>query len=302
LSYKQNNMKNQSNHIIDERLFENLDKFRSLDAAEDWAKVRVRMGIPTEDHPRVSAEKRGHLWYWSAAATIIILLGVGWLTGRIQLTTPNMVVASTGETKREVLLPDGSVVNLNRNSELSYPEKFGRKSREVSFSGEGYFEVTRYPHKPFLIHIADLAGVEVLGTAFNINALPDDQSVKVNVVEGRVAFFSSSSPGKRTILRKDEKAVLQSGNISQGKTVDQNFLSWRTGLLSFDQENITSVLEDLGSYYDRRFILEDPADEQLRFTSVIDNQDLESVLEELNLVLGLEHRTEGKTITLYRPD
>ena len=302
MSYNQNTMKNQSKHIIDERLIENLDKFRSLDTAADWAKVRERMGFHAEVHPGVSAGSKRPLWIWSAAAMIILLLGVGWLTGGIQLTPTRMVVASTGEMKKEVLLPDGSVVNLNRNSQLTYPEKFRRKSREVAFLGEGYFEVTPNPEKPFVIHIADLAGVEVLGTAFNINALPDDPSVSVQVVEGRVAFYSSEAPEKWTILHPDEQAVLQEGNISKGNTVDQNFLSWKTGVLSFDQENITSVLEDLGSYYNRRIILEDPGEDQLRFTSVINNQDLESVLEELRLVLGLAYRTEGSTIRLYRPD
>jgi transmembrane sensor len=295
-------MKKQSKYSIDDRLFSNLEKFRSIDNQEDWIKVRERMGFQSESRRQADSKRRNPLWYWSAAATIIILLGVGWLTGRNMLAPPRMVVATSAEMKEEVRLPDGSLVSLNRGSELSYPEKFGRKSRVVSFSGEGFFEVARNPEKPFVIQISDQAGVEVLGTKFNINAVPGGNSVKVHVVEGRVAFYSSQTPDTRTILTQDEQAVLQSGGISRGKTVDQNFLSWKTGVLSFDQERITTVLEELGRYYDRQIILKNPDDEDIRFTSVIDNQDLESVLDELHLVLGLEHKTEGKKVTLYRPN
>jgi len=295
-------MKNESKHMIDDRLFRNLDKFRSLNTEKDWMKVKERMDLHSASHPQVKGKRKNPVWYWSAAAMIIIILGVGWLTGSRLVTPVRMVVATTGELKKEFHLPDGSMVSLNRNSELSYPERFGRRAREISFAGEGYFDVTHNPDKPFKIHIAGLAGVEVLGTAFNINTLQEDHTVKVHVVSGRVAFYSIQTPGTRTILQHDEQAILRDGSINHGTTEDQNFLSWKTGVLIFDQEPVTNVLEDLSNYYDRNFILDSQVGENIRFTSVIDNQDLQSVLEELRLVLGLEYRTEGDTITLYRPE
>ncbi len=293
-------MKKKSKYSLDDQLLSNLGAFQSIDNAEDWQKVKQRIGFKSGRQATVVPGGRKTRWYWPAAAMVIILLGVGFLGRNVLIQPHAMLVASSGETKKEVLLPDGSVIHLNKNSELEYPEKFARKSRNVSLRGEGFFEVARNPEKPFEINISGVATVEVLGTSFNIKAYPEGDSVKVNVLEGRVAFFSSGPHVAKTILVENDQALLKNGNISKELTEGQNFLSWKTGILRFDQEPLSNVMADLANYYHRKFILDDPGAEDARFSSVIDNQELESVLEEIRIVLGLAYKMEGDQVVLYR--
>lgn len=295
-------MKEQKPYRIEDHLLSNYEKFESIETEKDWQKVRERMGFGGEQQQRIDAPGKRMRMYWSAAAVAIILLGVGFMARNILTAPPAMLVAQTGETKKEVVLPDGSLISLNRFSELTYPEKFGRKSRSVSFTGEGFFEIASDPKKPFTISINEMATVEVLGTSFNINAASESDSVMVHVVEGRVAFFTAGSPDERLLMNKNDQAVLKSGNIRLEKTANRNFLSWKTGVLYFDQKTLASVIAELSKHYHREIVLEDPEGEEILFTSIIDNQELESVLDEIQLVLGLEYKFDGEKVLIYRPD
>ena len=65
-------------------------------------------------------------------------------------------------------------------------------------------------------------------------------------------------------------------------------LSWKTGILYFDQSFIGDVVNQLENHYKMKILLDEDVPADLQFTSTIDNQELESVLEEMSMVLGLE--------------
>ena len=81
--------------------------------------------------------------YIAAAAVLVLLLGFGWMFYSYQHPSP-LLMASTGAETQVLELPDGSTVTLNRHSQLSYPETFG-KERIVELNGEAYFEVSKNP-------------------------------------------------------------------------------------------------------------------------------------------------------------
>jgi ferric-dicitrate binding protein FerR (iron transport regulator) len=66
-------------------------------------------------------------------------------------------------------LPDGSVITLNKNASLVYPEKFKGDTRSVSLTGEAFFEISPNKEKPFVIGVNDVM-VKVVGTSFNIRS------------------------------------------------------------------------------------------------------------------------------------
>ena len=147
------------------------------------------------------------------------------------------------------------------------------------------------------MNIADRANVEVLGTSFNIQSNEKSDVVKVQVVEGKVAFSSIENSEHREILIKDDQAILQDGSIRKNSQLDRNFLSWKTGILHFEQDPIEKVAEELSGFYDQEIVLRGKNNQNLIFTSTIDNQNLESVLEELEIILGVSiSREAGKVI------
>ena len=123
----------------------------------------------------------------------------------INTSEPVMLTVSSDIVKRDMLLPDGTSVWLNQNSEISYPEEFGSNRREVHLKGEALFEVTHSESKPFIIYPAEDLIIEVLGTNFNVRTSGETGEVTVYVVSGRVSFYEKRNEKEKMILTENEK-------------------------------------------------------------------------------------------------
>ncbi len=277
-----------------------LSAIENINISKDWQNTKQRMGFVQNNPVKSLQLKQSRIRFLRIAATIIILLGTGLLLRQYLFTSPENILVQTGDFKKEITLPDGSLIALNKYSELSYPEKFKRKERLVKLSGEAFFEVTKNQNKKFKIDIEENAMVEVLGTSFNIKSEKVGSTIDVNVVSGKVAFYTPANKNAKTILTKNENAFLQNGVISDHLPKDKNFLSWRTGVLYFEDETIENVCKALSEFYDKEIIAEGLANTEIRFTSIIDNQKLESVLEEIKLVLNLDYSITEQKITIRK--
>jgi ferric-dicitrate binding protein FerR (iron transport regulator) len=284
-------MKKQNTYSPDSQIYSNLENFQSIDVEGDWILVKNKMDFR-------KTRRLGSLF--QVAAILITILSFGFLAKVLILDGPEMIIVATGEEVEEIHLPDGSLIYLNSESELHYPENFRLGKRSVFMTGEGFFKISSDPDRPFLVQIADRAIVEVLGTSFNIKSKPGDMEIGVQVVEGRVAFYTPGAKDNRTILNKGDQAELQDGNIRLRAKADPNFLSWQTGILYFQQSPIHTVAEQLEAYYNRKIILDNSIPKDLTFTSTIDNQEIEDVLEELSLVLELIITYNPDTITISK--
>ncbi len=280
-------------HNFEETDYSFLESYQSIDETKDWEIVKERIGF---------GPKRTLYRNWWSAAAVILLLGVGFLAQQTWFSSPGMLVAQAFESGQEVLLPDGSTVVLNKEAELAYPEKFHRNNREVQLSGEAYFEVEGDPDHPFVVNIGEKARVEVLGTKFNIRSGGAEESIGVQVVEGRVAFSQTDGNLIHIELGKGEQAILDDGALIKQDVGNPNFLSWKTGILYFDQSPIGEVAQQLEAYYGQDIDLDKSLTDNLTFTSIIDNQDLESVLDEISLVLGLRYTYQNQKVLLLKPD
>ncbi|MEN8117174.1 MAG: FecR family protein [Bacteroidota bacterium] len=280
----------------------NLSLVETTDIDADWQKTKQRMNFEQEAPTCSLPFNKNRFSFIRIAATIIILIGIGLLSKQFLFNSPELIMAESGEFKKEITLPDGSFILLNKHSQLTFPEKFKRKERLVSLSGEAFFEVVKNPEKKFKIDIDKNAIVEVLGTSFNINSTKTDGTVNVNVVSGKVAFYKPEDAGAKTILIKDENAMLKNGVITKNLPKDKNFMSWRTGVLRFEDEKIEKVCKALSKFYNREIDTEGLENTEIRLTSTFDNQTLESVLDEIKLVLGLEHIIKEKKIIIHKPE
>ena len=97
----------------------------------------------------------------------------------------------TGAEKESFILPDGSQITLNSQSELIFVDKW-LGDREVKLvRGKGMFDVVRDESKPFRVHFDD-GMVQVLGTEFVVD-LEEEDKTSVTVREGRVSFRANNS-------------------------------------------------------------------------------------------------------------
>jgi transmembrane sensor len=104
-------------------------------------------------------------------------------------------------------LPDGTKVWLNAGSSLTYDPLYGKNIREVTLSGEAFFDVVKNKEKPFIIHASKI-NVRVLGTEFNVRAYPTDRTTEASLIRGSIEVTFKDKPSKKIILKPNEKIVV----------------------------------------------------------------------------------------------
>lgn len=176
----------------------------------------------------------------SLAAGLLVLLGlVGWyffLLGHHALQ--QVAFSEAGQ----VALPDGTVVYSPGDAVIEYPSVFGNQSREmVQRKGMAFFDVTKNPRKPFIIH-SQVADIRVLGTSFRTHVTAD--SLEVIVTTGKVAVYHQQDT---VTLLPGEKVVYYANATHTPKlqNADPNYLFWKTSVLEYRDALLSDVLADL---------------------------------------------------------
>ena len=196
-------------------------------------------------------------------------------------------------------LPDGSKVWLNANSELRYPSDFNADTRTVELTGQGYFEVTKNAHKPFIVKADKDYSVEVLGTSFNVSAYKDESMIETTLVEGSVKL-NVVSGGKRMtqMLKPNEKAEYQKG-ADKIKVFDVNTeydTAWKNGEIIFRNHPMDKELKTLERHYHVVFEVKDNEILKSIITARFKDEQLPQVLEYLKLASGIQYAIHKPTV------
>ncbi len=154
--------------------------------------------------------------------------------------------------KWEIRLSDGTVVHLNANSKLTYPNKFIGDTREVTLEGEGYFDVAKST-KRFIVK-TDGCDISVYGTEFNVNTNKSSK-IETTLIEGSVKVTANNiekmlEPNKMATFSKD------AGSLTVKDVEPENFLGWINYNFLYDNVSIIDVLDDISSWYGVKFINE----------------------------------------------
>jgi transmembrane sensor len=200
--------------------------------------------------------------------------------------------------KLTLKLSDGTVVKLNANSSLKYPQKFANTAREVELVGEAYFTVTKNPDVPFVVRTQQASTV-VLGTSFNVLARAQDNT-KVTLVEGKVKIASTPNPSRYVFLHPNQQAIVKEGEeLIDTVSVDvARFIEWKDGILTFEHTHMDQVVERLEEWYGVEIKLKDPVLKTCRITARYEAEPLENVLESFAFMLKGQFTLDGKKVTL----
>lgn len=246
-----------------------------------------------------SAKGRSLLFYTYRIAAVLLvglLFSFAWiyLTQRVGTT---QVVAKA--EPMEILLEDGTKVWLNRDSKLRYKKQFSEHSREITLSGEGWFDVARDTSRPFVID-AGLAMVEVLGTSFNVNAYKENPSVEITVESGIVAVSAKKEQEEQIVLRAGNSGSYnsQSQELILRPTYDPNSLSWKTRELYFEDSPLSEVVSVIARVYNVEIEVSREDLAACPITVSFNEQSLEAVLKVLEMTLDLDISRSGDSIIL----
>lgn len=147
----------------------------------------------------------------------------------------------------QVILPDGSKVLLNASSSLRYPTRFTKSERNVVLIGEGYFEITKNPKRPFYVKTNQQL-IKVLGTSFNVYAYDDEDDSKTTLVEGSVEVQNRTH--QKMILKPGQQSHIDINDEMAVKNVDmEEELAWKNGNFLFNDTALKNILKMLSRWY-----------------------------------------------------
>lgn len=192
------------------------------------------------------------------------------------------VVSTPAATTTLVTLSDGTKVMLNANSTLEYPASFDdAEVREVRLKGEAHFEVTKNPHRPFVVKAGEMQ-TQVLGTIFDVKAYRKD-APKVTLMQGKVKVSNADTEVE---MRPGQTATLQSDKIVVSKA-SPSASDWLEGDFDMDQVTLAEAMSDIGAWYNKTVVFQSQANMgkliHFRFSRRASLQEIITALNEMGV-------------------
>lgn len=247
-------------------------------------------------------------WRWGIAASVIFLISFA-VTVYVRSTRTEvpvlatasaqpMTLKSTQTERRLIILHDGSSVWLNKESKLQYPDAFSENRREVSLTGEAYFDIKPDPSRPFIIHSGEIK-TTVLGTAFNIRAFPEEASVVVTVTHGRVRV-EDNNRNEKVLTDRQQLLINVAGNhVVQQQVADNLDTKWKEEDLILDNITFAEARKLIQERYGVEIVFQNDALKSCRFTSTfLKDASLNQILTAICIVNRATFEIEGNTISI----
>ena len=198
--------------------------------ARRWKRLLLRISVPA-----------------AAAVAVIVALFFNLFNDK---ENPVSTFSTAYLETRQVVLPDSSKVWLNSATTLTYDSDFNKKGREVTLSGEAFFDVSKNPAKPFIVRMDD-ASITVKGTSFNVSAYNGENGIQAALLTGQIQFQTGKdyiylSPGEVISYNRIDRSMSKSRrDVSQ-------YRSWLDGKLDCESVTLDWLFSRLTSLYGTR--------------------------------------------------
>ncbi len=265
---------------------------------------------------------------WMIAASVIAIV-----TLIIQLANKPIVSVATAEIankevietplgqKSKSVLPDGSVVWLNAGSKLEMDNNFGKKLREVSLVGEGYFEIAKNKAIPFIIHTTSI-DIKVTGTAFNVKAYPKDLNTVTSLIHGSIEVTIKNKENEKLYMQANDRLIVANELLHPNKdvsTVNKQIanafilekigiinpklptseIAWIENKLIFDDKPLSEILLQMERWYNVSFQIKANVNQQKRLTVDFSKETLTEALEALKATNALDYNIKDNNIIIF---
>lgn len=220
----------------------------------------------------------------AAAVAMIFLLSPG--------PPQQFAYAAPAAETRTIILPDSSVIQLNRGAVVNV--SWGQTRRSISLErGEAAFQVQHDPNRPFVV-VAGGVEVRDVGTEFNVARA--GTSLLVTVREGEVAIVPQA--GQSVTVAAGAQARVVAGNVVVAPVDPESFFAWRTGRLIYRDASLTTIAEDLSRYSEEPIVVGDDRARALRFTGVLMIDTPDAMVGSLEAFLPIQSEQDAERIVL----
>ena len=200
--------------------------------------------------------------------------------------------------KTTFMLDDGSKIVLNGGSKLTYDESFGVDARQVYLEGEAFFEVTKDSYHPFIVHTGKIQ-TKALGTSFNVNAYPDESTIKIALVSGKIAITDQNGTFEKKLLPDEMASLNRTGRELKISSFDtEDVIGWKDGLIVFNSASFDEVTSVLSRWFNVQFKFIDNKKIKGNFTGKFDNKTLHEILDGLSFATQFDFEIKGKEVII----
>ena len=232
------------------------------------------------------------------AAVLLLLLGIGYGIGSWRehsvsdVIVQNQLITAKG-SKGRFTLPDGSVVWLNSETKLTYPNQFTGNRRFVSLEGEAYFEVAKDAKKPFVVQAGEI-DVEVLGTCFDLDSYSSGEFVETALLNGSVKISGKAlkdpvylKPNELFRYRKSD----QIASVEEAKV--GLYADWIKDRLVFDNDCLADILISMEGRYNMDIECPKQYAASTRLSFTIRQESIEEVMEAMSLIAPIRYEMKN---------
>jgi len=293
-----------SDKDIDQELNVIWEGFRDFSPMDADVKTEVRHNI----NRRTGYGSRRTLRIAAVAAAIILPLLFSLATylhfssshdNAENRTFNDFTVLTEKGQKTQILLPDGTHVWLNSQTQLTYNSGFGDGERKVRLVGEAFFEVQKNEEIKFTVEM-DGINVVVHGTEFNVEAYPENETVNVTLLKGRVVIESESrSP---VCLEPDQMATMicSTGEWSVQDCEASLAKLWTQNILKFEDTPAEEIIRKLEHWYGMNITVKN-MQANVKYGFTLKSESVREMLELINKLTPIKYEVKGEEVQItYR--
>lgn len=253
---------------------------------------RLRSLLPDSAVPAPSAKRRYLTLGLGALGVLALTTGTLYQSGWLDSAQETVLLVTAKGERRQIKLPDGSIVDLNTDTIAQARLSVDRREVEL-IQGEVFFSVEHYQTLPFIVH-TDLGTITVTGTRFNVRREVD--SVLVNVQSGSVKV--QSGPWWRRqerLLGAQQQVLLRQGTEpSRVQTADvESLTAWQRGKIIFRNTPLETVVQEMARYLPQPLSLDAPALRQHRISGIFDIDQPETVIKALPAIAPIRIQSDA---------
>ena len=266
-----------------------------------WSDISKVLGIgKNQVRPVIVLKKRSYTLL-IAAASLAFIITIGSLTlwninrnkSAIPQSLTSRIETFEGE-KAHVMLPDSTHIVLNSGTIVEYSGDFNIRERNISLSGEAFFNIQKNSEKPFNV-ILEKMSITATGTRFNVLSYKNENRIETTLEEGSINI---NIPGNDPIIVKPGQQVIYFTKTNKTvikDVVTETYTSWTENKLRLKDTPFEEALRRIGRRYNVVFEIRSPELLELKYTATFIDESIEDVMQMLKTVSPIKYKIINRT-------
>lgn len=241
-----------------------------------------------EVHKEKTFKKR-NLYKYAAVLIVLVLSG---MYAFFYTSSDAITITTNYGERKEIKLPEGSLIWLNASSTITYDEK---NPRAIYLEGEAFFEVAKNKKVPFTVDTPDHIRVKALGTSFNVKSYGNKAYTETVLLTGKVEVSSDKHFKEKILMDPKDKVTFYKKDKRIEQTVEKTtntIIGWKEGKIIFKNKSFREIATDLSIQYNIKINFENEQVSNSNFTGTFEeNTPIQEILETLQLIKPFEYQS-----------